>query len=158
MRDRRPGPSLWSLADEPTIEHATCVGCIGYTPQIRPAGQPAPKRPRRGKRPTPAQRELLVLIDAGKVATVSHLRGGTDVRIPSQPSNSARCGALGQKVTAQARTLEAAGWACEVKPGARDTPWVLTDAGRASCCSSFTRRKGTGPAPAPQATNVRISH
>jgi hypothetical protein len=117
------------LADEPATEHATCISCVALTAQIRQAGEPAPKRAR-GKRPTAAQRALLVLIDAGKVATVSHLRGGTDVRIPSEPSPSARCGALGRKVTAQADALAAAGWARPREKGARNTPWVLTDAGR----------------------------
>ncbi|MFD7897576.1 hypothetical protein [Streptomyces sp. NPDC059743] len=55
-------------------------------------------------------RELLQLVAGDKIATLRHLARGSDVRVPTEPSNS-RCGHMGRKVTALAARLRAKGWA-----------------------------------------------
>lgn len=116
------------LSDEPVDEPATCKSCLTYLSQIRPTGAPA-RRQRPSSHLTAAQRLLLDLIAEGKVVTIRHPRGGTDIRIPSQPSPAARCGMLGRKVTAQVRALEARGWAREGTSDTHGKRWELTDSG-----------------------------
>lgn len=122
---RRNPRTLGESIDDGT---ATCQSCVRYVAEIRSMDSPAP--------PTKSERALLQLVAGGKVATIRHLVGGTDVRVPSEPSNS-RCGHMGRKVTALADRLQSKGWAEpvvgeSVVDGRYGLRWQLTDAGTAA--------------------------
>lgn len=94
-----------------------------------PHSEPAPA--------TAAERRLLELVKKGVVFTFRPARGGPTIRDTSTRSNAA-WGALGRKVDAAVKKLEAKGWVrkddelTRTEAGHYGDRWRLTDAGTAA--------------------------
>ncbi|MDV6291317.1 hypothetical protein R2F25_38550 [Streptomyces sp. UP1A-1] len=97
--------------------------------KVRPLDAPAP--------PTAAERRMLELVKSGVVFTIRPARGGPTIRDTSTRS-SAAWGALGRKVDAAVKKLEAKGWVrkddtfSRTEAGHYGDCWRLTEAGTAA--------------------------
>jgi hypothetical protein len=112
---------------EPVDLPPNCQSCLDYAAKIRDKDAPAP--------PTAAEATLMRLIASGAVFTMQPARSQPTIRDTSHRSRETRGGALGRKVDARVKALQAKGWAApdshhsETQTGHRGHLWRLTAAG-----------------------------